>query len=52
MNRIDAWRMIQRRAAELGYEVKHRLPHFPRDRHHGLSGNRRHVGKRAIDGRA
>src|SRR5208337_2953807 len=34
MNRVDAWRMVQRRG------------------HHGLSGSRRHSGKRASHGRA
>ena len=52
MNRVDAWRMIQRRAADLGMRGQDRLPHLPRDRHHRLSRSRRHAGKRAGHGRA
>ena len=52
MNRVDAWRMIQRRAAELGMQGQDRLPHLPRDRHHRLSRSRRHARKRPGHGRA
>ena len=52
MNRVDAYRMIQRRAAELGLERADRLPHLPGDRHHRLPRSRRHARKRAGDGRA
>ena len=49
-SKVDAWRMIQRRAAELGMRVRIGLPRLPRYRHHGLSRGRRHTGKRAADG--
>ena len=52
MNRVDAWRMIQRRAADLGTCGQDRLPHVPRDRHHGLSRSWRHTGKCPGNGRA
>ena len=52
MNRIDAWRMIQRRAAELGMQGENRLPYVPRDRYHGLSRSWRDIGKRPGHGRA
>ena len=50
MNRVDAWRMVQRRAADLGVRSQGRLPHFSRDRHHGLSRGRRNARERASDG--
>ena len=43
MHRVDAWRMVQRRAAELGMQRQDRLPHLPRDRDHGLPRSRRHA---------
>ncbi len=52
MNRVDACRMIRRRAAEAGFKHQARLPRFPRDRHHRLSRGRRHARKRPGDGRA
>ena len=52
MNRVDAWRMIQRRAAELGTRSPDRLPYLPRHRHHRLPGSRRHVRERTGHGRA
>ena len=52
MNRVDAWRMIQRRAAELGMTGQDRLPHIPRHRHHRLSRSRRHARKRPGHGGA
>ena len=44
MNRVDAWRMIQRRrrARHAGQD---RLPYISGDRHHGLSRSRWHFGE-------
>jgi hypothetical protein len=50
MNRIDAWRMIQWRAADLGDARQDRLPYFPYDGNYGLSQSRRYVGKRIGQG--
>ena len=52
MNRVDAWRMIQRRAAGTRHAGQYRLPHLPCDRHHRLSRSRRHAGERPGHGRA
>jgi site-specific recombinase XerC len=37
MNRVDAWRMIQRRAARARHARQDRPPHLPRHGHHRLS---------------
>ena len=47
MNRVDVWRMIQRRAREAGVGGGYLLPYVPRHRHHRLSRKRRHARKRA-----
>ena len=52
MHRVDAYRMIHRRAAAMGLKVADQLPHLPGDRHHRLSGRRRHARKRPAHGRA
>ena len=52
MNRVDAWRMVQRRAADLGTRSQDRLPYIPRHGHHRLSRSRRHARKRAGHGGA
>ena len=52
MHRVDAWRMIQRRAADLGARSQDRLPYLPRHGDHRLSRSRRHSGKRASHGGA
>ena len=36
MNRVDAWRMIRRRSADLGHAGQDRLPHLPGDRYYCL----------------
>jgi hypothetical protein len=36
MTRVDAWRLIQRRAAELGMKGRDRLPHISRNGNHRL----------------
>ena len=51
MHRIDAWRMIQRRAADAGIDVRHGCHTFRATGHHDLSRQRRHARKRAGDGR-
>jgi len=52
MHRVDAWRMIQRRAGELGLRAKIGCHTFPRHGHHRLSRSGRYPGKRTGDGRA
>ena len=52
MHRVDAWRMIQRRAAESRHAGQDRLPYLPRHGHHRLSRSRRHAGERASHGGA
>ena len=52
MHRIDAYRMIQRRAAAMGLTGADQLPYVPGDRHHGLYGRGRHARKCAAHGRA
>ena len=52
MNRVDAWRMVQRRAADLGMRIKVGLSYISCNRHHGVSRSRRHSRKRASDGGA
>jgi hypothetical protein len=51
LNRVDAYRMIQRRAEELGMNVSP-PSRIPRNRHHRLSRRRRHAEKCATDGGA
>jgi integrase len=51
MNRIDAWRMIQRRAAQLGLRVKIGCHTF-RATGISLHRSRWHAGKRSGDGGA
>jgi hypothetical protein len=46
MHRIDAYRMIQRRAAELGMKGTIGCHHLPGDRDHHLSRSRWHARKR------
>ena len=50
MNRVDAYRMVRRRTAEVQDQA--RLPRVPRDRHRRLSRRRRHAGKRPGHGGA
>ena len=52
MNRIDAWRMIQRRAADLGALVRIGCHTFRATGDHSVSRSRRHAGKRASHGGA
>ena len=52
MNQADAWRMIRRRARSGRHHGADRQPHVSRDRHHGLSRQRRRAGARANNGRA
>jgi site-specific recombinase XerC len=52
MNRVDVYRIMQRRAADLGMKVRVSLPYVSRRRHHRLSRSRRHTGKRPGDGGA
>ncbi len=52
MNRVDAWRMVQRRAADLGMRIKIGCHTFRATGHHGLSRGRRHARERASHGRA
>jgi hypothetical protein len=52
MNGVDAWRMVQRRAADLGVRHQGRLSHISGDGHHGLSRGRRDARERASNGRA
>ena len=47
MHRVDAWRMIQRRAADSRRARSDRLPYVSRHGDHGLSRSRRHARKRA-----
>ena len=43
MTRVDAWRMIRRRARDAGSRRRRLLPHLPRHRHHRLPRQRRHA---------
>jgi len=52
MNRVDAYRMIRRRAAEAGFKNKLGCHVVPRDRYHRLSRSRRHARERAGHGGA
>jgi site-specific recombinase XerC len=52
MHRVDAWRMVQRRAAAAGFDCARRQSFLSRDGYNRLSQQRRHIGERAIDGRA
>ena len=52
MHRVDAWRMVQRRAAASRTDCARRQSLVSCHRHHRLSQRRRHAGKCAGHGRA
>ena len=52
MNRVDAWRMIQRPRSRVGVASQDRLPHLPRNGHYRVPRSRRYAGERPGYGRA
>ena len=52
MNRVDAYRMVRRRTADVGFKIKLGCPRVPRDGHHRISRSRRLARKRAGHGGA
>ena len=52
MNRVDAWRMIQRPRSRVGVASQDRLPHLPRNGHYRVPRSRRYAGERPGHGRA